>query len=342
MDLANRVAKRRHPMPKTNHTKKAHCDDSIERLFCGDCLDVLDSIPANYVDLFCSDPPYYGTGFMGNGWDISQQNRRTASQTVEMGTGMRKSTVTENREYQEWVTTWARKVRRVLKPGALAFTCMSPRQDLFCSTIAGQKNAGLDVASTSIYWTFATGFPKAMSLGDGSYSGFQLKPAVEVIVVAMKPLEEKTYKAQALSNGHGCTWLDDCRIPFQDSQGSRFPANLLVSDGALGAYSGFFSLDAWAERTLPFLIVPKPSKREKNYGLEGANPHCTVKPIQLMSYLITMGSRPGDTVLDCFLGSGTTGIAAAQLRRRFIGIEREPVYFRAAKRRMEAWKDKIA
>jgi site-specific DNA-methyltransferase (adenine-specific) len=219
---------------------------------------------------------------------------------------------------------------------------MTPRQDVCYRTAAGLEDAGLDLSFSPIYWTYATGFPKAMKLGDGSYSGMQLKPAVEVVSVAMKPLAEKTYKAQALSNGHGCTWLDDCRIPFPDSQGSRFPANLLVSDAALGAYSRFFSLDAWAERTLPFLIVPKPSQREKNHGLEGANPHGTVKPIQLMSYLITMGSRPGDTVLDCFLGSGTTGIAAAQLDRRFIGIELDPQYFETAKKRIDAWKDKIA
>jgi site-specific DNA-methyltransferase (adenine-specific) len=49
---------------------------------------------------------------------------------------------------------------------------------------------------------------------DGSYGGFQPKPAVEVIIVAMKPLSEKTYVDQALKNGKGCTWLDPCRIPI--------------------------------------------------------------------------------------------------------------------------------
>jgi site-specific DNA-methyltransferase (adenine-specific) len=219
---------------------------------------------------------------------------------------------------------------------------------------------------------------------EGSYAGSQPKPAVEVIVVAMKPLNERTYEAQAKANGHGITWMDDCRIPYDAeapaSQRGRFPATLLVSDNILDNgrkpgqghwpktkstgfgkygggkseyhgtgpkstaenYSSYFSLDAWAERNLPFLIVPKPSKREKKLGLDGANPHCTIKPIQLMSYLITMGSRPGDVVLDCFLGSGTTGIAARRLGRRFIGIEIDPGYFQAAKKRMDAWMRQIA
>ena len=56
--------------------------------------------------------------------------------------------------------------------------------------------------------------PQAKAL-DGSYSGFQPKPAVEVIIVAMKPLSEKAYVDQALKNRKGITWLDDCRIPYE-------------------------------------------------------------------------------------------------------------------------------
>ena len=109
----------------------------------------------------------------------------------------------------------------------------------------------------------------------------------------MKPCEQKSYTDQALTNRKGCMWLDDCRIPYVDedipyrdlekqksstgnqviaSQGKewnghpigRCPANLLVSDDVLddgksnkGSYSRFFSLDAWTERNLPFLKVPK-------------------------------------------------------------------------------------
>jgi site-specific DNA-methyltransferase (adenine-specific) len=101
---------------------------------------------------------------------------------------------------------------------------------------------------------------------DGAYAGFQPKPAVELIIVAMKPLSEKTYVEQAIKNGKGITWLGNCRIPHNvnarttertasykryaekigwnagykspgvlatpDKRG-RFPANLIVSDNAL-------------------------------------------------------------------------------------------------------------
>ena len=53
---------------------------------------------------------------------------------------------------------------------------------------------------------------------DGSYVGYQPKPAVEVILVCMKPIEEKSYIEQAMKNGKGITWLDDCRIPYQSEK----------------------------------------------------------------------------------------------------------------------------
>jgi len=416
---------------------------------------------------------------------------------------------------------------------------------------------------------------------DGSYAGYQPKPAVEVVIVAMKPLgKKKGYVDQALDNGKGVTWLDDCRIPFagmndeeqfdkdnvaghqkfiekrkdemygggwdkparksksdyekyvekqksfkgaktigkvkeggttflggdlkqldpsetykeelrnySDERGwdkwgteeddtyervsafgdteqsetkdgrnlwgkkatkkvkitkrqprtdhnvfkqsgfkseendtaeasplGRFAANLLVSDnvldtgkktkssggrsyqntndmysggwahddlgtnenpgkGDVGDFSRFYSLDEWwkfrmsrlpeeIQRTFPFLIVPKASKSEKNSGLDkfevkqkdertdigkgsftekglqpGKNMHPTVKPIDLMSYLVVLGSRKDDVVLDPFAGSGTTGIACVFSERNYILIEREKEYFKIMEARIKKAKN---
>ena len=119
------------------------------------------------------------------------------------------------------------------------------------------------------------------------------------------------------------------------------------------------------------MIVPKASKSEKNKGLdklpkkksssmpgrrlaedmsnskidndvtgrfvtEKQNFHPTVKPIELMSYLITLGSREGDLVVDPFVGSGTTCIAAKMLDRNYVGIEKEEDYVIIAKERIKA------
>jgi site-specific DNA-methyltransferase (adenine-specific) len=79
-----------------------------------------------------------------------------------------------------------------------------------------------------------------------------------------------------------------------------------------------------------FFYCPKVSKRERGEG----NNHPTVKPIALMAYLCRLVTPPGGTVLDPFMGSGSTGIAALQEGFDFIGIEREPEYLAIAERRI--------
>lgn len=64
--------------------------------------------------------------------------------------------------------------------------------------------------------------------------------------------------------------------------------------------------------------------------------HPTQKPVELMAYLIRTYTNPGDVVLDFTMGSGTTGIAALQEGRRFIGIERDPAYYALACSRIMA------
>lgn len=300
-------------------------------------------------------------------------------------------------------------------------------------------NLGLKAEGSGLITAPAT--PQAKAL-EGSYGGFQPKPAVEVILVVMKPLSEKTYVEQALKNSKGITWLDGGKIPYKgkrdeyhrnnktqnhgiwdncrgklnrnSSPRGRFPANLLVSDDVLndgknskgshnqifitektskfgcsgsqigfnngyndsGSFSRYFNLDKWWEekikqlpesvqKTFPFLIVPKASKSEKNRGCERLeeraraninkimgepgdfktgsgnirtvkfkNHHPTVKPIKLMSYLIILGSRPNDIILDPFVGSGTTCIAAKMLGRKYIGFDDDEGYIEIAQCRL--------
>jgi site-specific DNA-methyltransferase (adenine-specific) len=70
---------------------------------------------------------------------------------------------------------------------------------------------------------------------------------------------------------------------------------------------------------------------------ENNNPkqHMTQKPIGLMRELLQLFSNPQQTILDPFMGSGTTGVAAIQMGRKFIGIEREPKYFDIACKRIK-------
>lgn len=80
-----------------------------------------------------------------------------------------------------------------------------------------------------------------------------------------------------------------------------------------------------------FFYVAKSSKRERGEG----NNHPTVKPIKLMEYLIKLVTPPSGTVLDPFMGSGTTGFAAKKLGFDFIGCEMSEDYFKICEKRIE-------
>ena len=378
-------------------------------LIKGDSLQELKKYDDNSIDLLCTDPPY-GYSFMGRDWD---------------------KTLPPKEIFEECF--------RVLKPGSMAFVMSAPRSDVQYRMTEMLEKVGFRIDYTPIYWTYASGFPKAMNVSkmlekngnqkeelDGSYGGFQPKPAVEVVLVAMKPIEEKGLLAQAQKNGKAVSWFDDCRIPFDegvdydsyvdkqksfanaktigttikgnehflggdieqldpsenfvDESAGRFPANMLVSDKVLDDYSRYFSLDEWfsknlkslpepVQQTFPFMIVPKASKSEKNDGLDNfdtkqvtgggggvgdyiddvnsasgkfgsekapsRNIHPTVKPLTLMNYLVTLGSRKGDVVLDPFMGSGTTPLACVSLERKYIGIDNEQDYYEIAKARVD-------
>ena len=78
--------------------------------------------------------------------------------------------------------------------------------------------------------------------------------------------------------------------------------------------------------------------RQFSQSISATNPervgHPTQKPLALMKWCIEQASNP-QTILDPFMGSGTTGVAAVQMGRQFIGIEREPKYFDIACKRIE-------
>jgi site-specific DNA-methyltransferase (adenine-specific) len=145
-------------------------------------------------------------------------------------------------------------------------------------------------------------------------------------------------------------------------KGGRWPSNLIRTEPFGDDYDRFFVIP----EHFPFIVVPKPSPSEKNKGceelekkpveclqgnLDGTfntnkvpsrqqNFHPTCKPINLMMHLIKLVTIEGATVLDPFLGSGTTAIACELLGRNYIGIEKNPDYMVIAKKRVKAWKRK--
>jgi site-specific DNA-methyltransferase (adenine-specific) len=108
--------------------------------------------------------------------------------------------------------------------------------------------------------------------------------------------------------------------PYRTGRGNQFIRHLGRSVGAaVTENSGY---------RYPRTVLHVPS--------EGSPIHPTQKPVALFEYLIRTYTNPGDLVLDTFIGSGTTAIACINSGRRFLGFERDPQFFRAALRRIEA------
>jgi site-specific DNA-methyltransferase (adenine-specific) len=251
--------------------------------------------------------------------------------------------------------------------------------------------------------------------------GTALKPAHEPIVMARKPLSEKSIAENVLKHGTGGINIDGSRIGSEtrttpihsddvkedttmfglhktiqhhreETTEGRFPANIIFDEEAgqlLDEQSGVSKSGKnklekgtggiWNKGTnLPigpeygdkggasrFFYCPKAAKSDRNEGLdneptkiknrvnsgglendpkwgpvETKNNHPTVKPTDLMRYLINLITPPNGTILDPFMGSGSTGKAAVRCGVNFIGIEKEQEYMDIASARIEHEKNK--
>ena len=72
-----------------------------------------------------------------------------------------------------------------------------------------------------------------------------------------------------------------------------------------------------------------------NYDIDKKQGHITPKPVEMMKNIILHSSKEGSVVLDCFVGSGSTGVACKQLKRHFIGIELDHKYCEIARKRIK-------
>ena len=228
--------------------------------------------------------------------------------------------------------------------------------------------------------------------------GTALKPAHEPLVLARKPLSEKSIADNVLKWGTGGINIDECRVEgntenvkrkkvvrkSRDENGvwtnnnsgmkaegseyadadprGRFPSNVM--------HDGSDSIKKLFEDKSRYFYCAKTPKAERKQGLDNfpikqtqgggggignykddvnsasgkfgsekapsKNTHPTVKPIKLMKYLCRLITPKGGTVLDPFMGSGSTGMAAKEENFEFVGIEKEEQYFNIASARIES------
>jgi len=312
---------------RANRLSDEEIREIIDQIICGDALEILPRLPANSVDLVLTDPPYF-LDKLDNEWTPERAARRFyKSQAVFHLPPEMKFDPNQGRRMYEWYLEVSRELLRVLKPGGFFFSFSSPR--LFHRMACAVEDAGFHIRDTFL-WLYTQNQPKAMGvthfiermpLSEDTkqslkerLSGWktpQVKSCYEPIIVAQKPYEG-TFLENMLQHGVGL-FHTEVRIGQ-----NMFPANVLLVEGV--------------EETLDkYFLVPKPSVEERG----AFNQHPAVKPLALCEYLIQLTVPEGAVVLDPFLGSGTTALAARNLKRRYIGIEINPEYVAIACKRLQ-------
>ena len=295
------------------------------KLVNGDCIDEMKKIPSNSISGCITDPPY-NYEFIGRKWNVDEIKRRTERiknsktliKNIPYGSGLSggvrnelwyKKNRNNVKDYQNWIRDWGAELYRILKPGAYVFTFNSTR------SIANIQTSLEDIgfyARDIIVWRRNSGIPKGLNLslkmqkmGINDYDKWKnwnscLRNEWEAISVVQKPLENN-YINTLKKYGVGLLYT------LSDTNG--FQSNIIEN----------------IKQDLP----------------DTFNTHITIKPKDLIKKLIKMSIplNRDNIVIDPFLGSGTTAVAAKELGLQCIGIDIEKEYIEIARKRLQETSD---
>jgi site-specific DNA-methyltransferase (adenine-specific) len=385
------------------------------RLILDNCFDAMKTLDENSVDAIVTDPPY-GLKFMGKKWDYDVPSKEIWTEALRvLKPGGYLLSFGGSRTYHRMAVAIEDAGFEIRDQIMWVYGSGFPKSHNIGKAVDKLQGNEREVTGIQEREGRSSGIlgkkvqiTRELSTGISEWEGWgtALKPAHEPIVVARKPLSEKTVAKNVLKWGTGGINIDESRVDYQNNndlkqvqdklssfkgakhkgisaiikkqiddgyrkkwttdkqfkaetnQNGRFPANFIHdgSDEVVGLFPN---------NSQRFFYCAKASKRERNAGCEGLkekhkshitsqnfensltgsgnernilhkNNHPTVKPIALMEYLIKLVSRDGATILDPFMGSGTTGIACKNLGFDFIGIELNEEYMKIAESRINA------
>ena len=374
----------------------------------GNNLDLMPELPDESVDAVITDPPY-GISFMCKKWDddcpktqVWQECLRvlkpggyllsfSGTRTIDLVMGRIREAGFEVRDTITWLYgSGFPKSHNISK--AIDKMKGAEREVIgFDKTCRLGCNKNLNDDNWNKINTQETPITKPATTEAKQWDGWgtALKPACEFIVMARKPLSEKSVAENVLKHGTGGINIDACRIDgfkesvpqpmgqtgkiygfkngigrngeMSDNSQGRFPANLILDEESakmLDEQSGVLKSGAWngeitgsgtqfnhlkGKKGQPYFREPEEGGASRFFYCAKTpvsekgktNSHPTVKPQDSMEYLIKMITTKKAYVLDCFMGSGSTGVACKSLDRKFIGIELSKEYYEIAKERIE-------
>lgn len=289
----------------------------INTIIHGECRAILPQIAADSISACITDPPY-NYEFIGRKWNHAEIKRRcervkdskTLVKNIPYGSGLAGGVRNENwyrrnrqniLEYEEWCHEWGAAVFRVLKRGAFVLVFNSTRT--VAHVQVALERAGF-YARDILVWRRNSGIPKGFNGKEISqqWDGWHscLRNEWEAICVLQKPLD-RNYSITIEEGGVG--------LMHAVNGAGRFATNIIEGIS--------------------------------NRDLEPTDLHCAVKPLELMRRLVDLVVPRGfdHIVLDPFVGTGTTAVAAKELGRSYLGIDIVKEYCDLARGRLHQTED---
>jgi len=303
----------------------------INKIICADVMKVLPKIESDSIDVALTDPPYF-LDKLDNGWnhkEVSSQNNQYTIKSLPAGMKFDRE---QGKRFYSWYLDISKEVFRILKPGGFFFSFSSPR--LYHRMACAIDDVGFEIRD-AFMWLYTQNQAKAMGLGHlinkmkidqstknkikeklNGWKTPQIKSCFEPIAMAQKPTDQ-TYLNNMLKHDVG---LLNTEVKIGNNM---YPANVFTVD----------SINELIDRAF---LLPKPTKKEKGEY----NIHKTVKPLAICEYLINLSAfSKNAVVLDPFVGSGTTAVAAKKLGKNYIGIDSNCEYVKIAEKRLKELDD---
>jgi site-specific DNA-methyltransferase (adenine-specific) len=334
----------------------------------GDCLEVLRSLPDCSIDSVVTDPPY-GLSFMGKRWDYDVPSVEVWAECLRVlkpgGHLLAFAGTRTQHRMAVRIEDAGFEIRDMI---AWVYGSGFPKSLDVSKAIDKAAGAEREVVGTRITGAAMSGKASGIENGQGGTEfgsgqnevpitapatpeakqwegwGTALKPALEPITVARKPLIG-TVAENVLQHGTGAINVDGGRVGT-DSTLRTTGKTAIWGDGGMNSVQGGSAQGRWPANFIHdgseeatdllgasarFFYCAKASKADRD-----ENHHPTVKPTDLMRYLCRLVTPPSGIVLDPFMGSGSTGKAAMLEGFAFVGIEREAEYIEIAKARIQS------
>ena len=280
----------------------------MNTLYLGDNLTILQSIQSETVDLIYIDPPFNSnrnySGMIKEKTNQSSSNATILAQFEDTWRGGMKTYI------HEFMFPIVKELHRILKPTGSFYLHCDPTAQAYLQVEILDKIFGISNFRNEIIWHYSDGTsPK---------SDFKRK---HDIIFRYSKTKDYIYNETRLPV------LNLDRYNLTDATGRKYFEDGHGQKKKYYADNGRACDDVWT-------YLEDNKMRQLNSQAKERTGYPTQKPEKLLERIILASSNVGDTVLDCFMGSGTTLVVADKLERQFIGIDQSPVALAVTKSRL--------